>query len=191
MSLIPWALILFLMQGTPIEDVQGEEGLQPSLYVERGVAALQAGQYEQAREQFMAAYQLNPKDAILLYRLSVVEFNLGNHDLARLWLNRAHAELVETGFNPPPLSSPPAGGTGPEDSARSANVAELLMDGEYTLVPVSKDGWLLRPKSNQTGAYHLDVGSLYRMELKREKQSRPKTLISIPIGLLLVWVFAR
>lgn len=167
-----------------------------TVYWARGIAALRARQYGAAREQFMVALEMNPQDPILLYQLGVVEFNLGNVAEGRARLRQAHSTLL---FG--------KGHTG------NADRAELRIEGKYNFTPVKKDDWDLQFKERLIGpgevaapaspelpkpvaTYSLDVNSVYTMELSRieregEPPSRSRHLISIPIGLLLVWMFAR
>lgn len=156
-----------------------------AVYRNRGMAALQARQYERAREQFTVALELNPQDAISLYQLGVVELNLGHVVEGQMKLKQAHMALSSLKERP-----------------EIADTAELYSEGKYNFVPRSKDGWRLQLKNYPTipnpptQIYHLDTDSVYSFELSRrepedETPSRSRYLISIPIGLLLVWVFAR
>jgi tetratricopeptide (TPR) repeat protein len=157
-------------------------------YRARGLEALQSGQYERAKELFTVALELNPRDPVTLYQLGVVEFNLGRAEEGRARLEQAHTAL--------PLKTNP-------------NVVELHVEGDYTFVPVNKDEWSLHLKGKTTrpgeglpesgeppSAFLLDVDAVYEMEVARaeddaRKSSRSRALISIPIGLMLVWLFAR
>ncbi|MBI1926496.1 hypothetical protein HYR99_19910 [Candidatus Poribacteria bacterium] len=186
---MPLTLILFLLRGVPAGEFQfyldgGSTALHArplALPILKKEEAKQSGEgvgspklQEPAREPLMTAQPLSPQDAIVLYQLSVAAFNSGNTTEARLRLRQAHALLQ---FR--------------EEGTEKTSVAELQMVGAYHFIPVWKDRWHLRAKSEQMRVYHLDVGSLYQMELEHEKPSRSKSLASIPIGLFLAWTFAR
>ena len=143
-------------------------------YLTRGLTALKARQYERARDELTVALELNPRDPVVYYQLSLAEFNLGNVNQARLRLRQAHALLQ---FN--------------REEVALDRIAKVQVTGEYPLIPVEQDGWRLRPKSQPTGMYDLRVGSTYKMQLQRQRSSRSKALTFMPIGLLLAWVLAR
>ena len=152
-----------------------------TVYRDLGVAALEERQYAQARDHFMVALELNPQDPTLLYQLGIVEFNLGNIAAGRRRLRHAHYGKSRT---------------------VEENIAEIRTEGEYDFIPLNKDDWDLLLKEHPVDdpyplrTYPLDVNSIYtidvsKMEFEEEHPSRSKYLISIPIGLLLVWVFSR
>lgn len=145
------------------------------------MATTQTEQNEQARERLMTSHAPPLQDATLLYQLAVAEFNFGNTVEARARLRQAHA-LIERSQS-----------TIQQDMK---SFAELHIDGAYSFLPVSRDGWRLQPKGrtsqdvSRQRIYRLDTGSVYKMKLEPTK-SDSKPLIVIPIGLLVVWVFAR
>ena len=151
-------------------------------YRTRALEAMSNGQYENAKELLTVSLDLAPNDPIALYYLGVIEFNLGNPVEGRARFKQAHTAL--------PAASRP-------------DVVEIQIEGDYTFTPVSKDSWALQLKqetsdsgeaepSEPPSVYQLEVDATYEMEVsKPQKEKRSKTLISIPIGFMLVWLFAR
>jgi len=194
-------------ESLPERDAKSQKPIVDSKMVEDylnlGMASLKAEQYEKAREQLMVALALNSTSTATLYQLTVAEFNLGKVAEARARLRQAYA-LIK------------GGNASPQQERES--VVELTVEGEYNFIPVSRDGWQLQPKDNPAGGranlvqslqseenleaslkriYRLDAGSIYQMKLEPpesiygSKESKDLKLLFIPIGLFVVWSFAR